>query len=251
MTLCKNPKTHKAFTVTYCLFYVLCLVYRVYLAALHYNENTGREQARSTDGRLAFTISYPRAKQDTGGYTVWKRLVHCTYSKYTYIYKPCPVVTSAVSCLLKKHWNTQGSSFIVFVLEYNQRIIDQTLRLVEEGSKDARSRYSQLMKNPGPLTLKHTKPDKATAVSTFVSRFSKSVAPVGRPEGTEDMVVEDEATKRKKSRNKYKKGKSAKRQREKGMNKNRTVDDSDQGSEVKKRSRKRKKSSRGETSQTE
>ncbi len=102
------------------------------------------------------------------------------------------------------------------------------------------------MKNPGPLTLKHSKPDKAEAVSSFVSRFSKSVAPVGRPEGTQDMVDEDEA-----SKNKDNKVKSAKKKRGKGVNKNRTDDESGQESAVKRRSRKRKKSGRGGTSQTE
>ena len=57
--------------------------YRIYLAALHYNENAGREQAHRKDGGKSFSISYPRAKLDTGGYSVRKLLVQCTYGMYT------------------------------------------------------------------------------------------------------------------------------------------------------------------------
>ena len=56
--------------------------FRIYLAALHLNENSNREQATDKEGRPAFSVSFPRAKQTTGGYTVRKVLTKATHSKY-------------------------------------------------------------------------------------------------------------------------------------------------------------------------
>ncbi|XP_078028444.1 uncharacterized protein LOC117270027 [Epinephelus lanceolatus] len=35
---------------------------RLYLAALHYNENTGRPQATSTSGELLYRVNFPKSK---------------------------------------------------------------------------------------------------------------------------------------------------------------------------------------------
>jgi hypothetical protein len=55
---------------------------RIYLAALHFNENASRKQAMDRHGNPAFHIHFPRAKQSTGGYSVRKVLVKSTYCKY-------------------------------------------------------------------------------------------------------------------------------------------------------------------------
>ena len=49
---------------------------------MHYNENAGRAQATTALGEARYSISYPRSKQDTGGYTVHKKLVNSTFSKF-------------------------------------------------------------------------------------------------------------------------------------------------------------------------
>ena len=58
---------------------------RLYLAALHYNENRNREQAQTNAGMDRFSLLYPKYKK--GGHVVRKVLVGCTYSKFT----PCIV----------------------------------------------------------------------------------------------------------------------------------------------------------------
>ncbi|KAG5279121.1 hypothetical protein AALO_G00106330 [Alosa alosa] len=41
---------------------------RLYLAAMHFNENAGRTQARTTSGKLRYSLHFPKAKK--GGHTV-------------------------------------------------------------------------------------------------------------------------------------------------------------------------------------
>ena len=55
--------------------------YRLYLAAMHYNENAGRAQATTALGAAQYSLSYPRSKQDAGGYTICKKLVNSTFCK--------------------------------------------------------------------------------------------------------------------------------------------------------------------------
>ncbi|XP_041457112.1 uncharacterized protein LOC121430959 isoform X2 [Lytechinus variegatus] len=50
---------------------------RLYLAALHWNENCGRSQAQDVDGNPVYKLKYPRSKE--GGHTVEKVLTACTY----------------------------------------------------------------------------------------------------------------------------------------------------------------------------
>lgn len=58
-------------------------LYRLLLAALHYNENRDREQAVTESGEKAFTISFSRAK--SGDYVVRKRSVAATFGKTLWI----------------------------------------------------------------------------------------------------------------------------------------------------------------------
>lgn len=60
---------------THCTFIYL----RLRLAALHFNENSGRAHAVTKQGNKCYDIAYPKYKQ--GGYVVRKVLVDATYSK--------------------------------------------------------------------------------------------------------------------------------------------------------------------------
>ena len=55
------------------------IVHRLYLAALHYNENKSRDQAKTKCGSDRYSISYPKYKK--GGHVVRKIYAACTYSK--------------------------------------------------------------------------------------------------------------------------------------------------------------------------
>ncbi|XP_071784227.1 uncharacterized protein [Asterias amurensis] len=138
---------------------------RIYLAALHFNENTNRAQAMDREGNPAFSIRYPRAKQTTGGYTVRKVLIKATHN-------------------------------------FSKRIMEKVLLLCAAGA-DTRAKYPELKANPGYLTAKVTRPDKTQAVKEFVSRFGKAVEPVGRPEGTEGVVVPASMATKKKKKSKH------------------------------------------------
>ena len=56
------------------------LLYRLLLAALHYNENSNRRHAITADGDKRYKIVYPKFKQ--GGYSVRPIQVDTTFSEY-------------------------------------------------------------------------------------------------------------------------------------------------------------------------
>ncbi|KAM9391758.1 uncharacterized protein KZ484_003309 [Pholidichthys leucotaenia] len=58
-------------------FSFLGMLTRLCLAAMHYNENAGRKQAKNRDGELVFIIRYPKFKN--GGYTLQAKKVHPTF----------------------------------------------------------------------------------------------------------------------------------------------------------------------------
>jgi solute carrier family 8 (sodium/calcium exchanger) len=56
--------------------------YRLEVAALHFNENSGRDQAKRKSGTLQFNVAFPKYKSKDGGYSIKKVLSKCTYSEY-------------------------------------------------------------------------------------------------------------------------------------------------------------------------
>ena len=60
-----------------CIQFMTILLYRLLLAALHYNENSNRRHA---DGDQRYKVVYPKFKQ--GGYSVRPIQVDPTFSKY-------------------------------------------------------------------------------------------------------------------------------------------------------------------------
>ena len=60
--------------------------YRLQLAALHYNENSKRGQAKTKTGEKRYAVHFPKYKK--GGYIVRKLLAECTYGKSSINRKP-------------------------------------------------------------------------------------------------------------------------------------------------------------------
>ena len=58
---------------------------RLTLAAMHYNENSGRSQQRNKQGALQYAIAFPKYKK--GGYIVRKILSNCTYNYVETLFK--------------------------------------------------------------------------------------------------------------------------------------------------------------------
>ena len=54
---------------------------RLYLAAIHYNENARREQAVTKQGEKQYSVLFPKYKK--GGHTVRKVLEDCSYGMCT------------------------------------------------------------------------------------------------------------------------------------------------------------------------
>ncbi len=59
----------------------MLLTFRLLLAALHFNENTQRQQQTSKNGEAQFVVSYQ--KFDTGRGVVKEVKVPCTYGMYS------------------------------------------------------------------------------------------------------------------------------------------------------------------------
>ena len=60
-------------------YILLILFLRLQLAALHFNENSSREQAVTKDGKERYNINFPKFKK--GGYIVRKVKVEPTHGK--------------------------------------------------------------------------------------------------------------------------------------------------------------------------
>ena len=54
-------------------------IHRLQLAALHYNKNSKREQAKTKTGNKRYAVHFPKYKK--GGYIVRKLLAECTYGE--------------------------------------------------------------------------------------------------------------------------------------------------------------------------
>ena len=61
----------------YIFIYFYC--YRIQLAVLHFNENSGRAQARTKHGEARYDLIFPKYKK--GGYVVRKVTETATYGK--------------------------------------------------------------------------------------------------------------------------------------------------------------------------
>ena len=64
---------------TYTATEYTCTLFRLQIAALHFNENVNRSQAVTKDGADRYDVVYPKYKK--GGYIVRKVTVAPTYSK--------------------------------------------------------------------------------------------------------------------------------------------------------------------------
>ena len=60
------------------------------MAALHYNENSGRKQVITMKGEKRYAVSYPKYKK--GGHIVRKITEKCSYGKYSIYSIPCDVM---------------------------------------------------------------------------------------------------------------------------------------------------------------
>lgn len=65
--------------INFCLSVVPIILHRLQLAALHYNENSKRGQAKTKTGDKRYAVHFPKYKK--GGYIVRKLLAECTYGK--------------------------------------------------------------------------------------------------------------------------------------------------------------------------
>ena len=61
------------------VLHIVELLCRLQLAALHFNENTNRNQAATKQGTKRYDVVFPKYKK--GGYVVKKILVNATYGK--------------------------------------------------------------------------------------------------------------------------------------------------------------------------
>nr|XP_055024872.1 uncharacterized protein LOC129414783 isoform X2 [Misgurnus anguillicaudatus] len=65
------------FTPKNVVFPYIGMLCRLYLAAMHFNENAGRTQARTTSGKLRYKVLFPKAKK--GAHTVKAMKTQATY----------------------------------------------------------------------------------------------------------------------------------------------------------------------------
>lgn len=66
------------------------------LAALHFNENEGRRQAKDKEGKPIYNLSYKKAKQD---FSVQEVKVEPTFGKLSVVSSICGLMLSLCICL--------------------------------------------------------------------------------------------------------------------------------------------------------
>ncbi|VDI06288.1 Hypothetical predicted protein [Mytilus galloprovincialis] len=114
-------------------------------AALHFNENSHREQAVTKDGRARYKIVYPKFKKED--YSVKRILVDCSYD---YVQT---VMTTVMGLGKVSHMNEYGVKLLVEV--------------------------------PLPLCSEYERPDKEIAVQNLMSRFNIAVTSHCQPDGNQ------------------------------------------------------------------
>ena len=122
------------------------------LAALHYNENSKRGQAKTKTGDKRYAVHFPKYKK--GGYIVRKLLAECTYGE--------------LLILLTKDLNIGGFLFPDYVSE----MFTELLKRVE--GKHTPRLDPQIPEPPAPLCSSFDHPVKDEAVTKYQSRFSLS-----------------------------------------------------------------------------
>lgn len=131
---------------------IYLLVYRLRLAALHYNENGNKEQARTKAGTRRFCISFPKYKQ--GGHVVRQLKVASTYGKFYYI--------QLINFMF--HNSTP--------IGYVQDLLECTMQIVQGYKPDIffeDNNYS--LASPESLSQKLNHVDKSQAILEHKSRF--------------------------------------------------------------------------------
>ncbi|XP_064651590.1 uncharacterized protein LOC135502570 [Lineus longissimus] len=70
---------------------------RLQLAGLHFNENSGRDQAKLKNGEEQFNISFPKFKK--GDFSVKRVLTKCTFNYVTELQKEvCRIIRAGEIC---------------------------------------------------------------------------------------------------------------------------------------------------------
>ena len=123
------------------------------LAALHFNENSSRDQAVTHDGKERYDINFPKYKK--GGYIVRKVTVEATYSKQALQLHSFLGVTVTIS-----YWN---------VLDYLDMLIQETVSQLLREADTIRQDTTDV---PEPLCSQYKRPEKMSAVRQHQSRFN-------------------------------------------------------------------------------
>ena len=126
---------------------IMLLIFRHQLAALHFNENSNRDQAVTQEGTSRYKIIFPKYKR--GGYVVRKVPTDPTYGE--------PIASTHK--LAKFH--------CFHFIDYIEDLFKKTTEICNQGGSHVRE------DSPSPLCKDYEKPDKSTAIQQHRSRFSK------------------------------------------------------------------------------
>ena len=124
-------------------------IHRLQLAALHYNENSKRGQAKTKTGNKRYAVHFPKYKK--GGYIVRKLLAECTYGE--------SLVNRSKTIVIE----------IVLFSDYVSELFTEVLKWVE--GKNIPS-DPKIPGAPAPLCSSFDHPIKDEAVTKYQSRFS-------------------------------------------------------------------------------
>ncbi|MEE4247277.1 MAG: hypothetical protein V2I33_17840 [Kangiellaceae bacterium] len=130
-------------------YIVLISISRIYLSALHYNENVNRRQATLASGEKRWRVEFPKSVRSD--YVVRERKVQITHSER--------IIYLGYNFLTLFIW-------LDYVTRLQAAVVDRVLK----GKKRARKRA------PAPLCASFERPDKRQAIEEKEtrSRFNKT-----------------------------------------------------------------------------
>ncbi|KAG0718807.1 hypothetical protein GWK47_051738 [Chionoecetes opilio] len=133
-----NVEAYHSLNLHFCLknthYSYMGIKCRLILAALHYNENSSRSQAKTKTGEDSYTIVFPKFKNKDGGYSIQKKKVPATYA---------------------------------YASKLMETLCDETVR---EPQKFAEVQKN--VNIPPPLASQFDHPDREEAVSKLLKRFN-------------------------------------------------------------------------------
>lgn len=140
------------------------IYFRLFLAALHFNENSARQQSRTKEGDKQYVVSYPKGRGGEGVANEVK--VDQTFSEYVniYIIKKKTFSSSNYNC------NSIHLHYLDYIADLMDAVVE--LRMLNDSYSKARNVMEHGVQIPPPIAQSTPKPPKNVTIQRHTTRFN-------------------------------------------------------------------------------